>query len=591
VVVFSEWRRVLDILERVFESKGHAYARIDGNTSAVDRSIICREFNSTVERRELTQKAFRDVVASMLPHPLAAPEAFSTAADKEFRTVAVKKMQQEASKQRLAALAQAAAARQVSARHAQEDEDEDGDETLEERQAREGMSAMMHRLLALAGGQPDPGEGAGSGQSDVKPTPLERKQHRKDTAAHAKEVAAAAATAAAGEDLTEEQKRSVLTSDRLLASMVSARKAMIEGMKEAMPSTLGAIATGMTLKHGAEPSFWGDHRRKQANSGEKPKAGSASTARLHAPSPAFIKALAKATKLAKVGVRKLQAAELELRPAAAASASSSSAAAAGIDLSSTRWSVTERDGCLSRTPDYVLAARAFAEALAAVGLRDKRPGRVPPSQAGRCGILLITKGAGGVGMNLQGASCAVLVSPWWTGARDDQAICRVYRQHQTSDVMAFRLFGAGTIEANKAARQTYRVGIASTVQDDDPRSGYFAGNDRREGSTSAATIRGVGSARVYSAAFLKEAVLRYDPPAPGQIWCPAALNMAAVSYTRPVATRDQAQLLATLVSTRSPLGPGRSHYGIVDYSGLHRHLKTTGEAEKEDVDEDYVPPS
>jgi len=59
--------------------------------------------------------------------------------------------------------------------------------------------------------------------------------------------------------------------------------------------------------------------------------------------------------------------------------------------------------------------------------------------------LLLTTGAGGVGLNLVGANRVIILDPAWTPAADNQAIDRVHRIGQTQEVEVFFLIGAGAI--------------------------------------------------------------------------------------------------------------------------------------------------
>jgi SNF2 family DNA or RNA helicase len=83
-------------------------------------------------------------------------------------------------------------------------------------------------------------------------------------------------------------------------------------------------------------------------------------------------------------------------------------------------------------------------------------GRIPSAQRERvlhrfrhdpdCPLLLISYGAGGVGLNLQFASYVFLFDRWWNPAVEDQAINRAHRIGATSPVTVTRLVTKGTIE-------------------------------------------------------------------------------------------------------------------------------------------------
>ncbi|KAK5131862.1 hypothetical protein LTR08_000529 [Meristemomyces frigidus] len=53
--------------------------------------------------------------------------------------------------------------------------------------------------------------------------------------------------------------------------------------------------------------------------------------------------------------------------------------------------------------------------------------------------LLMTCGAGSVGLNITEASIVIQLEPWWNGNNENQAIARVYRQGQTAEVIALLL--------------------------------------------------------------------------------------------------------------------------------------------------------
>ena len=61
-------------------------------------------------------------------------------------------------------------------------------------------------------------------------------------------------------------------------------------------------------------------------------------------------------------------------------------------------------------------------------------------------IILMSLGAGSLGLNLTAAHQVVLVDPWWNPAVEQQAIDRVYRIGQTRDVKVYRLVTKNSIE-------------------------------------------------------------------------------------------------------------------------------------------------
>ncbi|KAE8288776.1 DNA repair and recombination protein RAD54B [Larimichthys crocea] len=73
--------------------------------------------------------------------------------------------------------------------------------------------------------------------------------------------------------------------------------------------------------------------------------------------------------------------------------------------------------------------------------------------------------AGGVGLNLVGASHLVLYDIDWNPANDIQAMARVWRDGQKKTVHIYRLLTAGTIEERIFQRQVSKQGLSGTVVD------------------------------------------------------------------------------------------------------------------------------
>ena len=63
-----------------------------------------------------------------------------------------------------------------------------------------------------------------------------------------------------------------------------------------------------------------------------------------------------------------------------------------------------------------------------------------------CHVLLMSYGAGSVGLNLQFASYVFLYDRWWNPAVEDQAINRAHRLGSTAPVTITRMLASGTIE-------------------------------------------------------------------------------------------------------------------------------------------------
>ncbi len=78
-------------------------------------------------------------------------------------------------------------------------------------------------------------------------------------------------------------------------------------------------------------------------------------------------------------------------------------------------------------------------------------------------VFLISLKAGGFGLNLTAASYVVLFDPWWNPAVENQAIDRTHRIGQTSQVMAYRLLVAESIEEKIRALQKRKNALADDV--------------------------------------------------------------------------------------------------------------------------------
>jgi len=102
-------------------------------------------------------------------------------------------------------------------------------------------------------------------------------------------------------------------------------------------------------------------------------------------------------------------------------------------------------------------------------------GTTPPGQRQRLvdefntsstrSVFLISTRAGGVGLNLTGASVVVIFDPDWNPFSDLQAQDRSFRIGQTRVVEVYRFLGAGTIEEQVYVRQVWKQQLASTAID------------------------------------------------------------------------------------------------------------------------------
>ncbi|HPP52094.1 MAG TPA: DEAD/DEAH box helicase, partial [Thermoguttaceae bacterium] len=104
---------------------------------------------------------------------------------------------------------------------------------------------------------------------------------------------------------------------------------------------------------------------------------------------------------------------------------------------------------------WVSTLEQLAQALERFGPLQYH-GRIPPHlreqtvrrfrEDPRCNVLLISYGAGGVGLNLQVANYVFLFDRWWNPAVEDQAIHRAYRLGSVGPVWVTRFLVRDTIE-------------------------------------------------------------------------------------------------------------------------------------------------
>ncbi|XP_068093765.1 DNA repair and recombination protein RAD54B isoform X2 [Hyperolius riggenbachi] len=80
-------------------------------------------------------------------------------------------------------------------------------------------------------------------------------------------------------------------------------------------------------------------------------------------------------------------------------------------------------------------------------------------------IFLLSSKAGGVGLNLIGASHLILYDIDWNPANDIQAMARVWRDGQKHTVHIYRLLTTGTIEEKIYQRQISKQGLSGAVVD------------------------------------------------------------------------------------------------------------------------------
>lgn len=81
-------------------------------------------------------------------------------------------------------------------------------------------------------------------------------------------------------------------------------------------------------------------------------------------------------------------------------------------------------------------------------------------------VFLISTRAGGLGLNLTGASRVVLFEPCWNPTNNIQALSRAYRQGQTREVVVYHMVGAGTLEEHIHRRSLQKAALAARVVDE-----------------------------------------------------------------------------------------------------------------------------
>ncbi|WKY06703.1 hypothetical protein Q1695_006689 [Nippostrongylus brasiliensis] len=82
-------------------------------------------------------------------------------------------------------------------------------------------------------------------------------------------------------------------------------------------------------------------------------------------------------------------------------------------------------------------------------------------------VFLLSTKAGGVGLNLIGASRLVLFDSDWNPALDQQAMARIWRDGQTRPCHIYRLVTAGTIDEKMLHRQIKKNGLTSIINFND----------------------------------------------------------------------------------------------------------------------------
>jgi SNF2 family DNA or RNA helicase len=78
-------------------------------------------------------------------------------------------------------------------------------------------------------------------------------------------------------------------------------------------------------------------------------------------------------------------------------------------------------------------------------------------------VLLISLGAGGLGLNLTAADHVFILDPWWNPAAEEQAADRAHRIGQTRPVMIYRLVAQDSVEERVLALQARKRALADAA--------------------------------------------------------------------------------------------------------------------------------
>lgn len=102
------------------------------------------------------------------------------------------------------------------------------------------------------------------------------------------------------------------------------------------------------------------------------------------------------------------------------------------------------------------------------------------SSADRCFAFLLSAKAGGVGINLVGASRLVLYDIDWNPAHDLQAMARIHRDGQKRPCRIYRLLTMGALDEKIFQRQVTKQGLADSVIDSKSSSASFTREELRD---------------------------------------------------------------------------------------------------------------
>ena len=95
----------------------------------------------------------------------------------------------------------------------------------------------------------------------------------------------------------------------------------------------------------------------------------------------------------------------------------------------------------------------------------------------QCKAMIMTLKTGGVGLNLTAADIVIIAEPWWNKAAEEQAINRLHRIGQHSNVLAYSIITAGTIEEKILQLQEKKAALFDNVIGADAASIKFLSED------------------------------------------------------------------------------------------------------------------
>jgi SNF2 family DNA or RNA helicase len=112
-------------------------------------------------------------------------------------------------------------------------------------------------------------------------------------------------------------------------------------------------------------------------------------------------------------------------------------------------------------------AREKLDYVKLTGDTQNREAVVGRFQNGEVPIFLISRKAGGVGLNLTAADTVIHYDPWWNPAVENQATDRAHRLGQTKNVFVYKLVVAGSIEEKILALQEKKAELAAGILSED----------------------------------------------------------------------------------------------------------------------------